>query len=573
VKDTNKNFEHNILSIPVIIIILIITFIAYLPSLENGFVDWDDNHYVKLNNDIKELSVTNLKKMFTSYYVSTYLPLTMVFYSIEYSVFKLNPAGYHWVNLILHLINCILVYILIFIISRKNFIAFVVSILFGIHTLHVESVAWIAELKDVLYSVFFLGTIISYIYYRQKLSKKLYFISVSLFLLSVLSKGVAVTAPVILILIDYYLDRNNSSVNRNLNYLIRSIKNKIPFFIIALIFIIIGFYGQQESELVKEKNFFDFIQNISNMCYGILFYIIKMVAPIKLSCIYPETQNLENGLKLLYTVAPAVVMGISILLYVIRKYIPKFLFGLLFYLITIAPVIQFIPIGRAIPADRYFYIPSIGLFYIFAEIIYYVKTKYKGLIKICSWSLLILILFILTILTYQRCKVWKDGLTLTDDVIQNYKNIPVVYYNRGLIYSEKKEYDKAINEYGLAIKYKPTYFAAYNNRGNLYSNLGKYDEAISDFTEAINIKPGYIKAYHNRATAYFFKGDYDKAISDYSKAIELDTTFFPSYYNRILCYIKKGDYRSAEKDIDKLKSIGYNIDETKLFKFRNNKKQ
>src|SRR3989339_423851 len=210
-------------------LILIVTFISYHSSIKNDFVNWDDNLYITGTNKIRELSLKSIVNFFTSF-------------DIEYKFFKLNPHAYHLTNLILHLINCLLVFWLIVLLSKKASVSFIVALLFGIHPLHVESVAWISERKDVLYALFYLGSIISYIYYlkgetlhfiqgdskkQNDGGKKYYYYSIFLFLLSLLSKSMAVTLPFVLILTDYL---NNKKINKN------TLKEKIPFFILSIVF-------------------------------------------------------------------------------------------------------------------------------------------------------------------------------------------------------------------------------------------------------------------------------------------------------------------------------------------------
>ena len=187
-----------------ICLILVITYIAFYPSLENDFVNWDDGAMVKENKKIQTLSLQN----FASFHkTSLYHPLVDLSYAIEYHFFKLTPLAYHTTNLILHMLNCLLVFWVIYLLSDKIFVSLSVALFFGIHPLHVESVAWITERKDVLYALFFLGGLISYIYYLKKGDKKDYYISLSLFILSLLSKSMAITFPLVLVLCDYILNK------------------------------------------------------------------------------------------------------------------------------------------------------------------------------------------------------------------------------------------------------------------------------------------------------------------------------------------------------------------------------
>jgi len=196
-----------------IIALALITFISFLPSLKNGFVNWDDNKHITENHLIQSMSFKNIKKMFTNIYENLYQPLVFLSFSIEYYFFKLNPLYYHIDNLILHIINVLLVFWLFYLITNKVLSSFIIAILFGIHPLHVESVAWATERKDVLYTLFFLGSIISYVYHKNRDSDLLpkrslspyYYLSISLFILSLLTKSMAATLPFVLLLFNIVL--------------------------------------------------------------------------------------------------------------------------------------------------------------------------------------------------------------------------------------------------------------------------------------------------------------------------------------------------------------------------------
>src|SRR3989339_472154 len=277
-----------------ICLILIITFISYYPSLKNGFVTWDDPAYVTGNLQIRSLSLQNVKNIFTSFTMDLYTPLSNLSYAIEYNIFKLNPKIYHITNLFIHLLNCILVFWLFFLISDKISVSFLVSLLFGIHPLHVESVAWISERKDVLYAFFFLLSLISYIYYYNKKEAKYYYFALILFILSILSKPMAVTLPVILFIFDYLL-------NRKFTWDI--FKEKILFFIIAVIFSIINLYGGTPPKL-----HYDIFEKIFFPTYVLLFHLFKTIIPLKLSAIYPHPEKIGNFLPSIFYISFIVIV-------------------------------------------------------------------------------------------------------------------------------------------------------------------------------------------------------------------------------------------------------------------------
>ena len=515
-----------------LIAILFITYLSFLPSIKSSFINWDDNEYVTGNPDIRSLSFDNIKKMSSSFYVGCYLPVTMFSYSIEYRYFKLEPHIYHSVNLILHLINCLLVYWLFILLCRNKLIAFAISLLFGIHPLHVESVAWISERKDLLYSLFFILSLISYIYYRhskngsRKISKY-YFLSILFFLLSLFSKPMAVSLPIILLLIDF------------LSYTPLKVKifaEKIPFFLLSLIFGIVAILGQQSAGATSSTSSFVLLENFLIACHGIILYFYKLIIPINLSAIYPYPKSILSSCILSPFILLVIVAGVVFSL----KFTRKILFGFLFFLVTILPVLKLVPIGYAMIADRYTYIPYLGIFYIIAVSGFWLYKR-NNLLK----QLLVIIFIIATIIfgymTWQRCYVWKDPISLWSDIIEKCENVPpVAYNNRGEMYRTMRQPGKAIDDFTKAITIDTNYSSAYLNRGTVYHELGNTAKAIKDYHKALRAAPDLQQAYNNLGNLYLNRGDLNSAISNYNSALIIMPSFSESYNGRGLAYARLG---------------------------------
>jgi len=543
-KIVSGNNNPNLLSV---CCILVITIIVFLPAINNDFVNLDDNLLVTENKIITSLSLTNIKNLFTSFQVSLYHPLVFLSYAIEYKFFGLNPQVYHITNIILHLINTLLIYWLIYLLCDKYSVSFIVSILFAIHPLHVEPVAWVSSRKDVLYACFFLLSCISYIYYTKNNRKsEYYFLSLLLFILSVLSKPMAISLPIVLLLFDYYYNKKSN-------------KNILPFFLIAILFSIIAIIGQKSISNIKSGQSYTLFDNILNASYNLLFYIQKMVVPIKLSCMYPSPDELGEERTTIFLISLIVLIFITSIIFLFGKNNRKLIFGLLFYIITILPVIHLIPVGQAIPADRYTYIPLTGLFYLSGEFIYFLYYyKYRRL-KIINWFLIFIFITVISVfsfISYNRTKIWRNSLILWNNVIRNYPNVAIAYNDRGVLYNQSGDYMNAIADYAKAIEINPKYPDAYNNRGLSYANIGKYEDAITDYTTAIQINNKYAHAYNNRGIAYFNLKDYDNALTDFNKAIQLKSDYAEAYYNRGLVYDIKGEYEKAI--IDYSTAIKYN---------------
>jgi len=525
-----------------IFLILIITFIAFYPSLRNDFTNWDDNMYVTHNELIRDLSWQNIQKIFTSFYYTLYLPLTMLSYTLEYHFFGLAPSAYHITNLIIHLLNCLLVFWLIFLITGRNPTAFITGILFAIHPLHVESVAWVSERKDVLSTFFFLGTLIFYIYYIKKENLKFYYVSIFIYILSLMSKPMGITLPFVLFLLDYILDKK---INR------QSFPKKIPFLILAVIFLLLNFIALSSDRIIENKGIFSFLTSLCIACHGFLFYTWKLLLPLKQSSLYPYPEG--GKLPPLFFISPFIVCAISLLIIFSRKYTKKILFAGLFFLITILPVSQIIPVPPGIAADRYTYIPSIGLFYLAGEgfyLLYYKKLK-STVLKVILSIILITIITILSVLTWHRCHVWKNSITLWTDVSRNYPYLLLPYFKLGHAYGLQGDYELAIEFYNKVVENEPEDEEAYYNRGSIYVIMEEYDKALEDFNKAIEFKPDYLEARYNRGNLYYKREEYDKALEDYNEAIKTGTDNPQIYYGRGLTHSKRGEYHKAIKDYTK----------------------
>ncbi len=575
---------------------IVLTLIAYLPAFFNGFVNWDDPYYVNSNDYIKSLSFSNLKSIFSESVAGNYHPLTILTLAIEYQLVGLKPFLYHFNNILLHLLNTGLVFYLIYLISnRKIEVAGVVALFFGIHPMHVESVAWVSERKDVLYSAFYLAALIAYtkhIFHKKRLrstklkrkptpTNKYLVYTLLFFVLSTLSKAVAVTIPVVMVLLDLYLNRIR--LGRNKPILLKEVLlEKVPFFALSLVFGIIALNVQKEAGAVAEFATYSVGERFVYAAYGFLHYIGKFFVPINLSAFYPYPAELTTS----YMMAPLVVLGLyAAAIYVYSKSrIP--LFGLLFYGVTIALVLQFISVGIAIVADRYTYLPYIGLLFILAMGFHNLRQRvdmtgrmWQNIAKraIGVYTLAFVLM------TFQRTKVWEDSLILWNDVLEQFSDtawigyinratyffnkgqhqkavddyssairiskLPSFYYNRGLAYEQLREYEKSLDDYSKAIQMKTNYQDAISARANIYKKINP-DLALEEFESALELDSSDHRAYINRGSLYREEGNHEKAIEDFSKAIEA-CNCYEAYYNRAGVYQTLNDNEKAMADFNK----------------------
>jgi len=440
-------------------------------------------------------------------------------FAAEHRLFGLNPLPYHIDNLALHLINTALAAWLIHLLSGSVLAALAGATLFGIHPLHVASVAWVTERKDVLYAIFFLGSIISYLYYRQRKQDRLYYLSLALFALSLLSKPMAVTLPAVLILTDY-LRKETFSAKRISGY--------VPYAALAGIFTIVTLVARS---IGKEPEY-TFIDNVFIANYAFVFYLVKTVLPVKLACYYPPPAKTGALLPVIFYCAPLAVAALAAAVAFSARYTRKIVFGFLFYAVTVFPVLHLVSGGPTV-GDHYTYIPLLGIFYLAGEGVSRLwerRQKARGLIA----AGLAVLTIALAGATWTRCLVWKDGLTLWNDFLSKYGGMPntsIAYSNRGNAHMDAGDIGKAVADYDEAVRLDPLYADGYNNRGNAYNMLKEYDRAIADYNRVLEIRPAHAEAHYNRGNSYIYKGDYQQAMADYAAAIQINPNYAEAYNN------------------------------------------
>jgi len=532
-----------------IIIALAATAIIYIQNVFHSFaLNWDDGGYIVVNEVIHTITWENIKTIFSTFDKGNYHPLTTLMYAFEYYLVGENAMLYHINNIIIHLVNVYLVFLLILKLSKNNITAFIVSIFFGIHPMHVESVAWISERKDVMYTMFFLLSALCYhrFTYIKNPVLKHYVLSVVYFFLALMSKSAAVVLPVILLLIDFYLKRRLT---------FKVITDKLPFFLLSFLFGILAILSQDSAGAIQDLTpMFTIPERLMLASYALLGYIIKLFAPFNLTAMYPYPDRVGSNLPMLFYIAPFIVLLFSVLIIIYRKKFPFVVFGSLFFLISIALVIQLLPVGGALMAERYTYVPYIGLFFIIATIYTNIKIstvstiiKLKNIYKYFLIALGIMWAF----LAWERIKVWENGEVLFTDVIKKYPHLPFAYNNRGYLYYRfKKDYDKALADFNKCIQLDSTFDKAFSNKAVLLYNTDRLEEALINFDKCLNIKPDNTDALIGRANTLSSLKQFEKAIPDYNNYIKLKPDDEKAYLWRATAYFNVKKLDEALKDID-----------------------
>lgn len=503
--------------------ILIITFFVYWPSLDNELTNWDDQEYIIHNKDLRN-STIHYHFSERPHVMGNFHPLTMLSLSWDYkSAFdektgKIDPVPFHRTNLIFHLLNTILVVVLVWLLARNNFVAALCGFVFAMHPLHVESVAWAAERKDVLYSFFYLVALITYIFYLRKNNYAFFALTLLFFLFGLFSKAVTVSLPLMLFAIDFWEKRKWTG---------KVFIEKLPFLAIAVYFGLRAIKAQGEFEAIQGNDIYSLTDRILFASYGTMMYIVKFLAPHNLSCFYSFPVKAGAGFGAVYYMSLVFALALGVLAWWQRKNI-SLLFGLAFFFISVALVLQLLPVGGAVMADRYSYLPYIGLTFIAG---YYLKDLILpgSNKKYLVFSVLVLWGIFLTWQTRERLNVWKNSIALWTDAEKKDKTSPKIYNNFGDAYGLSGDQATAIKYLNESLRLKPDYPDAYYNRGLAYFYMKKYQEALDDYTMAIKFNPGLEQAWHNRAGTYFTLGMYKEALTDALKAQELGYPVDPKF--------------------------------------------
>ncbi len=517
--------------------ILLLTIIAYWPALKGEFLNWDDPDYVLNNLTIRSLG--NIKQIFSTPIQGNYHPITMLSLAINYAISELNPVSYHVFNLLLHIANSILVfYFILKLTDNKFWISIFSAALFALHPLHVESVAWITERKDVMYALFFILGLIFYLNYLKTKSILILFLCFIFYSFSLLSKPAAVIFPVVLLTIDFYYERLKS---------LKTYLEKIPFLLMALIMGILTFQAQSAKGTITHVNF---VNNFFTGFHGIMMYIFKTILPINLCTLYPYTAPNEP-LPISYYFSVLFFIGLAITFIYFLKKERLIAFGILFFIVNLLLVLQFLPVGNAIMADRYTYVPIIGLFLIPGVFLQKWADSNGGKLPHLAKIGMILLCLILTFLSNTQSRTWVSTATIWDQAIK-VNPTSMIYVTRGLIYKTNGDTENAIDLYNKALVLNSHEPEAFLNRGNIYFDQGKNNLAMADYRQAVIMKPIDPILLSNMAGVYARQNQLDSAMYLLNKAIKIDSTTKNAYSSRGYVNIQLKKYPEAIADYKRL---------------------
>ena len=552
-----------------VVLIIVVVFLVYLPTLNGGFL-WDDDVNIVDNFNFRGFSASHLRWMFTTFHDGNYHPLCWMTFGFDFVLWGLNPAGYHLTNLLLHLSNAALFYFLIVLFLRRVHIpvadnnlfgvqsgAFVGALFFAIHPLRVESVAWISTRGDLLCCLYYMLSIIAYVKMAQKQAagdrRKWLLISLILFILSLLSRAWGITFPLVLLILDIYPLRRFTWGGKFTASQKMVLAEKIWFLMFALAAGILAFLAKKVDMLVvTEYGIFDrFVQ----AAYGISFYIFKTIVPVRLSPLYFLDKSFDP-MALKYILCVFFVIGIMAGLFAMRKKWPWAITSWFCYVVIVSPLLGFVQSGPQVAADRYTYISCLPFGVLAGAGMFKLWTmqQKKALFPAMQHAAVcgsLLFVALMSVLSLYQTRVWKDGGTLWSRVIQVDPDNYIAYNDRGNFYSDTGDPVRALKDYNTAIRLKPDFNPAFYNRAVLRHQLGNLSGALADYNTVIRLNPKSVEAYTNRGSLFHQKMHMDRALADYNAAIRLNPSSPEAYFNRGVIRQAQDDFGGAIQDLNR----------------------
>jgi tetratricopeptide (TPR) repeat protein len=542
------------------VVLVLSTLLVFWQVRNFDFVNYDDNDYVYENPQVLNgLTPIGVIRAFTTSYLGYWQPMTWLSLMLDCQLFGSDPGWMHLVNVFLHLANALLLFAILKKITGSLWPSAFVAAAFALHPMHVESVAWITERKDVLNTLFLLLTLAAYVSYVRHRGVGRYLMTVLLFAAGLLGKPMLVTLPFLLLLLDYWpLNRlmaqraatdgsregiSVAAAGKHLN--LGCLVEKIPFLVLSAIFSIIAFLTQQAGGGVGDIKTIPIKDRVANAFCSYAAYMGKMFWPHNMAAHYPFTPDSF----VFWQVAMCVLLLLVISIFVIhfgreQKYLPV---GWFWFVGTLLPVIGLVHFMVSSYADRFTYIPYIGLFIMVAWGLPELLSKWPQRKPVLGISALIA-LAALGICAHRQVSYWSNSVTLFSHALEVTKDNDLAYNNRGEAYTAIGRTAEAIEDLRQAIKINPYFAESYNDLGNVYNKLGRLPEAMDAYQQAIKIKPYLAEAHNNLGTVYSGLGRLQEAIDAYQQAINIKPDFVRAHYNRGVAYCDLGRWQEAIDD-------------------------
>ena len=565
---------------PEIVICLLLalaTGMVYLQVWNHDFVGYDDDGYVFENVRVqKGLTLNNSIWAFKTTQKSNWHPLTWLSHMLDVELFGMQSGFHHMTSVLFHILNTLLLFVVFRKMTGKVWQSGFVAAAFALHPLHVESVAWISERKDVLAMFFWMLTLWSYARYAEHPQIKRYLAVVGFFALGLMAKPMLVSLPFVLLLLDYWPLKRIQFKALNKDAAIPAgrtsagwlVLEKMPFFIFALGSCFITFFAQKKSGAIGALETHPFSIRVANVFVSYLEYIQKMIWPDNLAVLYPYPRIISPWLLI---AALILLIGISYLAIRYLKQLPWLAIGWFWYLGTLVPVIGLVQVGVQALADRYTYIPLTGLFIIFAWGVPQLMAGWRHR-KIVISGICVVLFPILMATAWVQASYWQSSFTLFKHALDVTSDNYVIHNNLGFELADRGSTDEAIKHYREAVRINPDFEIAYINLGKALLLNGKADETIRYYQSLLKIKPDYAGVHHNLGLVLLRKGETDNAIFHFQEALRINNDSAEVYNSLAAAMLSKGeidraislfqhalqikpDFYEAQKNLSKLENI------------------
>ena len=555
------------------ITVSLLTFVVYLSALRNGFLSWDDATYVYANSHIRSFNLTLFRWAFFDFYASNWHPLTWISHALDYAVWGLKPWGHHLTSIFLHAVNTfILIFLVIRLLERAkgttgseehpHFLskrtitvtAGVTGLLFGLHPVHVESVAWVAERKDLVFSLFYLLSIMAYVRSEEagvdekvpersvpRLFNARHLPSLGFLILALLGKPMAVSLPYVLLILDWYPLKRIQSL-RTFGI---ALFEKLPFIAVSVASSILTILAQKAGMAFALMEVVPLSTRIYVAAKALTTYLLKVIFPFHLVPFYPYPENFSPTPAEYLLVIIHLIAITAVCVVLARKH--KFwLAAWGCYVITLLPVLGIVQVGRQAMADRYMYLPGVGPFLILGLLSAWALAKVDSLVRwkqlgrFLAAAFAALFFIFMSYLTVKQIGVWKNDIDLWNYVIEKEPEAYLAYYIRSFTLKGKGQLDKAMADSDKAIALNPSYWPSYQNRAKIFERMGLSDKAMADYDRAIALNPSNSGMYYDRGVLFEKMGQLGRAAADYGRVVALDPLHYQAYYNLGVLSLKEG---------------------------------
>jgi Flp pilus assembly protein TadD len=525
----------------VVLLLLVVTALPFAPVVQNDFINYDDNLYVTENVRIHGgLSWEGVRWAFTSMEFSNWFPLTWLSFMLDHELYGLNASGYHLTNLVLHLLNTLILFGVLWRMTGRVWQSWMVAALFGVHPLHVESVAWVAERKDVLSTFFGFLALWTYVRYVQTRNLLHYLLMVLCLVSSLMAKPMFVTFPFVLLVLDHWpLGRLPLGDARELG---RRALEKLPLFVLVAASSAVTYIAQATGGAVQQLETLDLWTRVGNAFVSYASYLGKLFWPLDLAVLYPHVGEGLGAAEVVAAVVLLLAVSSGVVWRVRRQ--PYLLVGWLWYLGTLVPVIGIVQVGIQSLADRYTYVPLIGPFIMLSWALYELTAdvRRRKLLMTAAAGVVISTLMVLTSIQVGR---WRDSITLFQHTLQVTSNNFMAHNNLGFSLNQQGRSREAIPHFQKALAMRPDFGPAHNNLGVALDREGRLAEAIDHFERALEFDPGDAKLHNSLGISLGKQGRLEEAKTHFARALQIAPNFLDAHNNLGIALASQGRFAEA----------------------------